>query len=91
MKHTCPVCGDPAPFALWIEAEPPPTCPDDPAWPRRSLHSICDRQLRKARQAAELRRLTPDAFDPNGTMIASESGRAWRNYINARPQRPVVI
>lgn len=89
--YVCPICGDPQPFILWVDKEPPPTCPDDPAWPRRSFHSICSRQLRKAEQAAELRRLTPDAFDANGVMIAGQSARAWRNFIEANPSRKIVL
>lgn len=90
-KYPCPVCGDPNTFPIWIEDKPPPTCPDDPAWPRRSLYSICQRQMQKAKQAAELRRITPDAFDENGTLIPSESARAWRNYMTANPGKPLVV
>jgi len=84
-RHACPVCGDPNAFPIWIEDIPPPTCPNDPAWPRRSVEGICQHQLRKAEQATALRRITPDAFDANGTLIPSESGRAWRNYLTANP------
>jgi len=87
----CPVCGDPSAFVLWIDDEPPPTCPNDPAWPQRTVIGICQHQIRRARQAAELRRLTPDAFDAAGTMIPSESTRAWRNYIEANPRKAVVV
>jgi hypothetical protein len=87
----CPICRDPNAFPLWLGADPPPTCPDDPAWPRRSLNSICPRQIAKRRQAAELRRLTPDAFDANGTLIPGRSGDAWRAYFAAHPRRRLVI
>lgn len=90
-RPPCPICRDPNAFPLWIDEEPPPTCPNDPAWPRRSVQGICQHQLRKAKQAAELRRLTPDAFDNNGTMIPSESGRAWVNYMNANPGVRAVV
>jgi len=90
-RYPCPICGDPNAFPLWIDSEPPATCANDPAWPRRSLHSICSVQIQRAKQAAELRRITPDAFDDNGTMIPGQSGRAWHNWINANPDKPVLI
>jgi hypothetical protein len=34
-KLPCPVCGDPNAFPIWIDEALPPTCPHDPAWPRR--------------------------------------------------------
>lgn len=86
----CPICGDPNPFRFWIDAVPPLTCPDDPAWPARSLHGICPRQLRRAEQAAERRKLTPDAFDKNGTLIPSEAGRMWENWFAANPNREIA-
>jgi hypothetical protein len=87
----CPICGDPNAFPFWLENEPPPTCPQDPAWPRKSLNGICQYQIRKAEQAAALRKITPDAFDAYGVMIPSESGRAWRNYIAGNPGKSVVV
>ena len=90
-RFACPVCHDPNAFPIWIDTVPPATCPDDPAWPHRSLNSICPRQLRKAEQSAELRRLTPDAFDANGVMIKGESGRVWENWCKAHPKRSVIV
>ena len=86
-KLPCPVCGDPTAFPIWIDEMPPPTCPHDPAWPRRTVVGICQFQIRRAKQAAELRRITPDAFDAAGTMIPSEAARAWRNYMETKPAR----
>jgi hypothetical protein len=83
-KTVCPICGDPGPFVLWIDKQPPLTCPDDPSWPERSLNSICDRQLRSAEQAAARRRITPDGFDASGNIIPSEAARVWQNYVNSR-------
>jgi len=65
--------------------------PNDPAWPDQSVIGICGFQIKKARQAAELRRLTPDAFDANGNMMPGQSGRAWKNYIEAYPISRIVI
>lgn len=75
----CPICGDPSAFPFWQEDAPPLTCPDDPAWPRRSLTGICEFQRRSAEHAAALRRRTPDAFDANGNMLPGQSARVWRD------------
>jgi len=76
---------------LWRDARILESKPPVSAWPRKSVHGICSKQLRRAEQAAVLRRITPDAFDQNGTIIPSEAARAWHNYLSANPNRAVVL
>lgn len=91
MGSSCPICGDPQPFVFWLEDAPPPTCPDDPAWPRRSMHTICAHQMRKARQAAERRRLVPDAFDASGNILPGQIARVMRAVAAAHPDESVAL
>ena len=70
----CPVCGDGAPYALWIDPEPPPGCPDDESAMRggpRTIRNVaeCSYQMRKARQRAHWRKTCPEAFDGNGNIL----------------------
>ena len=90
-KPPCPVCGDPNQFPLWIDAAPPPTCPHDPAWPKRSVVGICAYQRRKAEQAADFRRITPDAFDENGNMLPEQLGRAIEAWADANPGKALML
>ena len=90
-KAICPICHDPKPFVFWLDEAPPPTCPDDPAWPERSMNSICERQLRVARQAAERRRLVPDAFDENGNILPGQIGRVLQIWQAAHPEERLAI
>ena len=76
-REKCPICGDPSAFPFWLEDAPPLTCPNDPAWPRRSLRGICEEQMERAQRMAAMRRLTPDAFDPDGNMLPGWGARAW--------------
>ncbi len=87
-RHPCPICHDPSTFPIWIGDDPPPTCPNDPAWPRRSLHSTCPQKIAQGVAEAERRRITPDGFDANGVLIPSESGRVWMNYIREKGRWP---
>ena len=92
MAHLpCPVCGDPDAFMFWVDDAPPPTCPHDPTWPKRSIVGTCQFQLAKARQAADLRKLTPDAFDARGVMIEAEGARDWGNFAKAYPDRRIIL
>ena len=73
-KYACPICSDPNGFPLWIDKEPPEGCPHDFSWhngrpPAIRNVSECKFQRAKAWQAAEFRRLLPDAFDATGNML----------------------
>ena len=64
-RFKCPVCGDPRPFIFWIEDFEPEHCPEGP---HVKDVTQCQWQMGEARQAAELRRFCPEAFDGNGLM-----------------------
>ena len=70
-SYPCPICGDPNAYPIWIDATPPRGCPDDEAWqegrPPR-ITSVCERQLTRARQAADWRKRCPEAFDHEGNI-----------------------
>ncbi len=71
-SYPCPVCGDPNAYPIWIDTAPPRGCSDDEAWqeglsPR--ITSVCERQLARARQAADWRKRCPEAFDHEGNII----------------------
>lgn len=79
-RYACPICGDPNAYPLWIDEEPPRGCPNDEldsdgliCWhsgaPRITNVTECAYQMTKARQAAEMRKRCPEAFDENGKMI----------------------
>ena len=70
-RFACPVCGDPNAYPIWIDTCPPLGCPDDQAWQEgrpREINSICERQLARARQAADWRKRCPEAFDEYGNI-----------------------
>lgn len=91
LRHACPVCGDPGAYPLWIDKEPPEGCPQDLAWQQghpRTIRNVseCSWQLAKAWQAAEFRKLMPDAFDDFGKMkpgrladVLTAFGQKWPN------------
>lgn len=73
-QRRCPVCGDPGPFILWIEDEPPMGCADDAAGlmgEARTIRNVteCPRQMRDARRAALWRKLFPEQFDTTGAIL----------------------
>jgi len=67
-RFKCPVCGDPAPFMFWIEDFEPEECPEGP---HVKNVTQCQSQMTMARQAAELRKFCPEAFDGNGKMLSN--------------------
>lgn len=96
MKHPCPICGDPNAYPFWVDPDPPEGCPDDREWMQGRAPSIrnvteCARQMRKARQAAEFRKLCPDAFDENGKMKDGRLADVLRTYERAHPGKALVI
>lgn len=73
VKPACPVCGDTAPFALWVDDEPPGGCPYDEvhaAGGDRTINVVteCLYQMKKARQQREWRKQFPDQFDDAGNI-----------------------
>lgn len=78
-RYSCPVCGDPNAYPLWIDSQPPDRCPHDPVeWPGTpSVKSICPTMMARARQSAQLRKAAPDCFDAMGNMIPEKAGEAW--------------
>jgi len=95
-KTVCPVCGDPHPYKFWIDTEPPDRCPHDPVeWgdgpPTIGNVSECSYQRAKAWQAAEFRKLVPDAFDQVGKMKFGQLARVLRAFADAHPGKGLVI
>lgn len=91
VKHPCPVCGNPNAFPIWIDDIPPPTCPNDPAWPERTVTGICDRERRKAEQAAEFRKLSPECFDENGKILPGKIGHVLNVYVREHADKEIII
>jgi len=69
-RFRCPICGDPAPFIFWIEDFKPEQCPEGDYVKNVTQ---CQQQMAVARQAAELRKFCPEAFDRDGRMLS----RGW--------------
>ncbi len=66
-RFACPVCHDPHAYPIWLDSEPPNTCPNEPhLTPGRG---ICAAKLNAARQAAAWRKAAPECFDANGNML----------------------
>lgn len=84
----CPICGDGQPYALWVDRDPPPGCPDDKSAMRggpRTINNIteCSYQMAKALQRAHWRKTCPEAFDGNGNILPDMLG-----YVLERSMRP---
>nr|WP_156453667.1 hypothetical protein [Methylobacterium sp. CCH5-D2] len=47
--------------------------------------------MARARQAAERRRLCPDAFDANGNMLPGQLARVLQAYVEAHPGEPLKL
>lgn len=94
-KYACPICGDPSGFIIWIDPEPPAGCPQDMEnWGSpRAIKNVmeCKYQMGKAWQAAEFRKLVPDAFDESGKMLHGELGRVLEVFSRAHPGKPLVV
>lgn len=92
----CPVCGDPNAFPLWVGAAAPEGCAHDESWMRyrpRRINSVaeCWYQRAKAWQAAEFRKLVPDAFDANGNMKDDELARVVEAFHRRHPDKELVL
>jgi hypothetical protein len=96
-RYACPVCGDPSAFPFWGDPEPPEGCPHDDAWlmdgkrPEIKNVSECAYQRKKAWQAAEFRKLVPDAFDATGTMLPGQIARVLTAFNAKHPNKPLVL
>ena len=95
-RHPCPICGDPSAYPLWAGAEPPAGCPQDLSWHNGGPVTIrnvgeCAYQRKRAEQAAEFRRLVPDAFDASGTMLKGQLYRVLDAYGRAHPGWSLVL
>lgn len=95
-KHVCPICGDPNVYRFWVDRQPPEGCPDDDEWQEGRAPSIrnvteCRRQMDSAKQAAEFRKLVPDAFDETGKMKPGQIGRVLQAYALAHPGKPIQV
>jgi len=96
--YPCPICGDPRGFLFWFDDEPPAGCPQDKSWhdggaPQIRNVTECRYQMAKAWQAAEFRRLVPDAFDENGKIKPGGEtlGRVLKAFHAAHPTKTLVI
>lgn len=93
----CPICHDPRGYPLgWYDADPPRGCPSDRAWlnggePSIKSVSECSYQRDKAWQAAEFRKLVPDAFDGNGAIIPGQIGRVLEAFVAKHPTVKLIM
>lgn len=96
MSAACPICGDPRAYPLWAERAAPAGCPADTSWHDGgpiTIRSVteCPVQMKRAQQAAERRRLCPDAFDAAGNMRPGQLARVLEAYATAHPGEPLTI
>jgi hypothetical protein len=95
-KYACPICGDPNGFIFWVDPEPPIGCPQEDSDNWGSPNAIknvteCKYQMGKAWQAAEFRRLVPDAFDESGKMLKGELGRVLTAFHDKHPSKALIV
>lgn len=94
-KYPCPVCGDPSGFIFWVDPEPPSGCPHDMEnWDSpKAIKNVaeCKYQRGKAWQAAEFRKLVPDAFDASGKMLPGQLGRVLTEFGKYHPKAMLII
>ena len=95
-RYTCPICGDPNVYMFWVDPQPPEGCPDDMEWQEGRAISVrnvgeCRRQRENAWQAAEFRKLVPDAFDKMGHMKPRQLARVLALFAEAHPGVTIKI
>lgn len=78
-KPRCPVCGDPRPFIFWVDPQPPTECPYG-----ATEVTNCSYQMNAAREAAERRRICPEAFDKNGNIKPGGLAMVMAKYAELR-------
>jgi hypothetical protein len=88
----CPICGDPHGYPIWIDPDPPEGCPQDHVWHEGGKVTIrnvmeCKWQMDKAWQAAQFRKLVPDAFDNMGKMLPGQLGRVLNEFHKHHPKK----
>jgi hypothetical protein len=82
-------------FMFWVDPEPPAGCGQDmDNWGKS--HAVknvmeCKYQMGKAWQAAEFRKLVPDAFDSNGKMLKGELARVLLAFGEKHPKKPLIL
>lgn len=98
-RHACPICHDPNAYPFWIDQDPPSGCPQDVdddgnlAWAnggQRRVVELCEWQRSRAWQAAEFRKLVPDAFDQNGKILPGQIVRVITAFGEAHPCKALV-
>lgn len=92
----CPICRDPDAYPLWAGAEPPAACVVDKSWHAGgsvTINSVteCSLQMGRAWQAAEFRKLVPDAFDEAGAMKPGQLYRVLEAFAAAHPKKELVL
>src|SRR5262245_52105825 len=94
-RYACPVCGDPSGFLFWVDPDPPEGCPQDmDNWgTTRAVKNVseCAFQRKKAWQAAEFRKLVPDAFDETGKMKPNQLARVLEAFGEKHPGVALVL
>ena len=96
-RYKCPICGDQHVYKFWVDPRPPLGCPYDDDWqhdegePSVTDVTQCQWQMAKAWQAAEFRKLVPDAFDEVGTMRPGQLARVIEIFHEAHPEKRLVI
>lgn len=94
-RYACPVCGDPHAYLFWVDPEPPIGCPHDmDNWETtKAIKNVseCAHQRAKAWQAAEFRKLVPDAFDEMGKMKPGQLGRVLIAFGEKHPGKPIQV
>lgn len=95
-KFSCPVCGDPNAYPMWLDPEPPEGCPFDEDWMEGRAPSIrsvdqCAFQMKRARQRAEWRKVAPDCFDADGNMPPGKLCEVLERWTAAGHKEPVVL
>ncbi len=95
-KYACPICGDPNAYLFWVDSEPPKACPQDHIWHEGGAVTIksvveCAWQRKRAWQAAEFRKLVPDAFDATGKMLPDQLGRVLEEFAKHHPGKELAL
>ena len=82
-------------FMFWVDPEPPAGCGQDmDNW--GTPHAVknvmeCKFQMGKAWQAAEFRKLVPDAFDHDGKMLPNQLARVLTEFGKIHPGKALII
>lgn len=96
MSIACPICGDPNAYPFWVTGGVPEGCPNDDVWHKGGPVTIknvteCQWQMAKAWQAAEFRKLVPDAFDETGTIKPGRIVDVLAAFGDAHPEKALTL